>query len=162
MKRLLVLLILALLMCYGPKVGAIFAQVKSGSAAWVSAKKAEIKSSTGFFASTKGSLELGAEVMVLEVNAKGNWANVRSAANASLSGWMALSNLSARRIVSSGTSASATEVALAAKGFNQEVEDAYKNKGELNYADVDKTEAITVSQDDLYKFVTEGRLNTGE
>jgi len=99
---------------------------------------------------------------VLEVNAKGNWANVRSATNTSLSGWMAVSNLSARRIVSSGTTASANEVALAAKGFNQEVEDAYKNSGDLNYADVDKTEAITVSQDDLYKFVTEGRLSTGE
>jgi len=155
MKRLLVLLVLALLVS-----GALFAQIKSGSAAWVSAKKADIKSSTGFFASTRGSLTLGAEVSVLQVD--GKWAEVRSAANASLSGWIAVSNLSARRIVASGTTASATEVALAAKGFNQEVENAYKTKGELNYADVDRTEAITVSRDDLYKFVTEGRLNTGE
>jgi hypothetical protein len=155
MKRLLVLLVLALLVS-----GALFAQIKSGSAAWVSAKKADLKSSTGFFASTRGSLELGAEVSVLQLN--GKWAEVRSATNTSLSGWTAASNLSARRIVSSGTTASASEVALAAKGFNQEVEDAYKTSGELNYADVDKTEAITVSQDDLYKFVTEGHLNTGE
>jgi hypothetical protein len=155
MKRLLVLFVLALLVS-----GALFAQIKSGSAAWVSAKKVDIKSSTGFFASTKGSLELGAEVLVLQVN--GKWAEVRSAANTSLSGWMAASNLSARKIVSSGTTASASEVALAAKGFNQEVEDAYKTSGALNYADVDKTEAITVSQDDLLKFVTEGRLNTGD
>jgi len=155
MKRLLVLLVLVLLVS-----GALFAQIKSGSAAWVSAKKADIKSSTGFFASTRGSLTLGAEVAVLQVN--GKWAEVRSTANASLNGWIAVSNLSARRIVASGTTASATEVALAAKGFNQEVENAYKASGELNYADVDKTEAITVSRDDLYKFVTEGRLNTGE
>jgi len=160
MKKLLVLLALALLVSYGHQAGALFAQVKSGSSAWVSAKKVDIKSSTGFFAKTMGSLELGAEVMVLQV--KGNSAEVRSVANSSLSGWMAVSNLSARKIVSSGTSASATEVALAAKGFNQDVEDAYKTSGDLNYADVDKTEAITVSQDDLYKFVTEGRLNTGE
>jgi len=155
MKRLLVLLILALLVS-----GVLFAQITSGSAAWISAKKADLKSSTGFFASTKGSLELGAEVRVLQIN--GKWAEVRSAANTSLSGWTAASNLSARKIVSSGTTASANEVALAAKGFNQEVEDVYKANGELNYADVDKTEAITVSQDDLYKFVTEGHLNTGE
>jgi hypothetical protein len=140
--------------------GALFAQVKKGSPAWVSAKKAEIKSSTGFFASTKGSLGLGAEVSVLEV--KGNWAEVRSVANSSLNGWTAVSNLSSRKIVSSGTSASANEVALAGKGFSQEVEDVYKAEGNLNYADVDKTEAITVSMDDLYKFVTEGRLFTGE
>jgi len=154
MKRLF-LLVLTLLVS-----GALFAQITSGSSAWVSAKKADIKSSTGFFASTKGSLALGDQVSVLQVN--GKWAEVRSAANSSLSGWTAASNLSARRIVSSGTNASANEVALAAKGFNQEVEDAYKTKDALNYADVDKTEAITVSLDDLYKFVTEGHLNAGE
>jgi len=154
MKRFF-LLVLALLVS-----GALFAQITSGSTAWVSAKKADIKSSTGFFASTKGSLALGDQVSVLQVN--GKWAEVRSAANTSLSGWVAASNLSSRKIVSSGTTASANEVALAAKGFNQEVEDAYKTKGALNYADVDKTEAITVSQDDLYKFVTEGHLNKGE
>jgi hypothetical protein len=154
MKKLF-LLVLVLLVS-----GALFAQITKGSTAWVSAKKADIKSSTGFFASTRGSLTLGDEVSVLQVN--GKWAEVRSAANTSLSGWMAASNLSARRIVSSGTTASANEVALAAKGFNQEVEDAFKTKGDLNYADVDKTEAITISQDELYKFVTEGHLNTGE
>jgi len=160
MKRLLVLLVLALLVSYGPKVGALFAQIKSGSQAWVAVKKVDLKSSTGFFASKKGSLELGDEVSVLQV--KGNSAEVKSVANAAVNGWMAVSNLSTRRIVTSGTTASATEVALAAKGFNQEVENSYRTKGELNYADVDKTEAITVSQEDLYKFVTEGRLNTGE
>jgi len=154
MKRLF-LLVLVLLVS-----GALFAQIAKGSTAWVSAKKADIKSSTGFFAGTKGSLTLGDEVSVLQVN--GKWAEVRSAANTSLSGWMAASNLSARRIVSSGTTASANEVALAAKGFNQEVENIYKAKGDLNYADVDKTEAIAISQDELYKFVTEGHLNTGE
>jgi hypothetical protein len=155
MKRLLVLLVLALLVS-----GTLFAQIKSGSPAWVSAKKADIKSSTGFFAGTRGSLVLGVEVSVISIN--GKWAEVRSVTNTSLSGWTTASNLSARRIVASGTTASASEVALAAKGFNQEVQNEYKTKGELNYADVDKTEAITVSQDDLYKFVTEGRLNTGE
>jgi hypothetical protein len=155
MKRLLVLFILAVLTS-----GALFAQIKSGSPAWISAKKADIKSSTGFFASNRGSLELGAEVSVLSIN--GKWAEVRSATNTSLSGWTTASNLSARRIVASGTSASASEVALAAKGFNQDVENAYKTKGDLKYADVDKTEAITGSQDDLYKFITEGRLNTGK
>jgi hypothetical protein len=53
-------------------------------------------------------------------------------------------------------------VALAGKGFNQEVENAYKSGGSLNYGDVDKTEAITVTPDELYAFITEGRLNTGE
>ena len=155
MKKLCVLLVMTLLAS-----GALFAQVKKGSPAWVSAKTAELKSSTGFFANSKGNLGLGSEVTVLQVN--GKWAEVRSVTNSSLSGWTAISNLSARKIVSSGTSASASEVALAGKGFSQEVENAYKTEGNLNYDDVDRTEAITVSKDDLYKFVTEGRLSTGE
>ena len=155
MKKLFILLMFTLLIpC------ALFAQISKGGTAWVSAKTAALKSSTWFFASTRGTLEMSAQVTVLQVN--GNWAEVRSAANASLSGWTAVSNLSAKRIVASGTGASASEVGLAGKGFNQEVESAYKTKGDLNYADVDKTEAIKVSQDELYKFVTEGHLVTGE
>ena len=155
MKKLFVLLALALLVS-----SALFAQIARGGTAWVSAKSVTLKSSTWFFAGTKGTLQMGAQVAVLQVN--GNWAEVRSQNNSSLSGWTAVSNLSPRRIVSTGTGASANEIALAGKGFNQEVEDSYKSKGSYNYADVDKTEAITVSQDELYKFITEGHLITGE
>jgi len=155
MKKMLVLLALALLV-----TGALFAQIKSGSPAWVASKAAELKAGTGFFASAKGTLHLGDEVSVLKVD--GNWAEVRSVANSSLTGWTAVSNLSPRRIVATGGSATAGDVALAGKGFNQEVEDSYKTTGNYNFADVDKVEAITVSKDELYKFVTDGRLNTGE
>ena len=154
-KKFLLLVILTLLIS-----GALFAQIKSGSSAWVSSKTADLKSSTGFFASKTGTLAMGDEVAVLQIN--GSKAEVRSVTNSSLSGWTATSNLSARRIVASGAGASASEIALAGKGFSQEVEDSYKTSGELNYADVDKTEAITVSIDDLYTFVVDGHLNTGE
>ena len=140
--------------------GALFAQINTGGKAWVSSKLAEIKASPWFFAPNTGSLEMGAKVAVLQVN--GNWAEVRCVANASLSGWTAVSNLSARRIVSSGTGAAASEIATAGKGFNQELEDFYRASGNHDYATVDKTEAITFSQDDLFRFVTEGSLNTGE
>jgi len=156
MKKMFVLFTLILLVS-----GAVFAQqISRGGTAWISSKTADLKSSTGFFASKRGTLQLGAQVTVLNIS--GNKAEVRSAANSSLSGWTAVSNLSARRIVSAGSSVTVSEVAMAGKGFNQEVEDAYKTGGALNYADVDKTEAITVPIDDLYLFVTEGRLNTGE
>ena len=140
--------------------GALFAQIKTGSTVWISAKTVELKSSSGFFASTTGTLEMGAQVTVLKVS--GNYAEVKSSTNASLSGWTATSNLSTRRIVASGSSATASEVALAGKGFSKEVENAYKTEGSFNYADVDKTEANVVSKDELYKFVTEGHLVTGE
>jgi len=154
MKKLFVFFVLVLLVS-----GVIFAQqITAGGTAWVSSKTADLKSSTGFFAGKVGTLQMGDQVTVLQIS--GSKVQVRSATN--ISGWVASSSLSTRRIVAAGSSASATEVALAGKGFSQEVEDAYKTEGNLNYADVDRTEAITVSTDELYAFVTEGRLNTGD
>jgi opacity protein-like surface antigen len=142
--------------------GAASAQVARGNTAYVTAKTIKVKSSTGFFAGSRGTLSYGAQVTVLQI--QGKWAEIRSAGSPSITGWIASSNLTTRRISASGggTSASASEVALAGKGFNEEVENAYKAGGNLNYADVDKTEALQVSQDDLYRFVTDGLLSAGE
>jgi hypothetical protein len=142
--------------------GAVFAQIAQGRAAWVSVRTVTLKSSTWFFASSRGNLAYGSEVSVLQI--KGNWAEVRSTGNSSVSGWIAVSNLSSKRIIASGSSGGVTagEVALAGKGFNQEVENAYRAQGNLNYADVDRTEAVVVSQNDLLQFMRNGRLITGE
>ena len=104
-KKVLLLFVLTLLFS-----GALFAQIKSGSSAWVSSKTVDLKSSTGFFASTVGKLALGDEVSVLQIS--GSKAEVRSVTNSNLRGWTATSNLSARRIVASGTGASASESPL--------------------------------------------------
>ena len=155
MKKLMVFCALSMLV-----LGSLSAQISKGGTAWISSKSADLKSSTWFFAGKRGTLVLGDQVTILQVN--GNNAEVQSAANSALSGWTSVSNLSARRIVASGASASASEVALAGKGFTQEVEDAYKTNGNLNFADVDRTEAIIIPLDDLYQFVSEGHLVTGE
>ena len=138
------------------------AQVSKGGTLYTAAKNVVLKSSTGFFASNKGTLSYGEQVTVLQVN--GKWVEVRSTANPSVSGWTASSNMSAKRIVAveNAGSASAKEVALAGKGFNQEIENTYKAKGTLNYADVDKTEKLTVPQNELYNFVVDGHLSKGE
>jgi SH3-like domain-containing protein len=140
---------------------AAFAQIAKGNSAWVTPKTVTVKAGTGFFAAKRGTLACGDQVTILQVN--GKWAEVRSA-NGAVSGWLAATSLSARRIVAtgSGSGASASEVALAGKGFNQEVENAYKAGGTLNYADVDKTEAITVAEDVLLKFINDGHLKGGE
>ena len=137
------------------------AQASRGGTMYVASRTLDLKSSTGFFASTRGRLEYGVQVTVLQVN--GDWVEVRSAANSSLAGWTKTANLTARRIVPGGTaSVSANEVPLAGKGFNQEIENAYRSKNTLNYADVDRTEAQRVSMEDLKKFLEEGRLSMGE
>ena len=137
------------------------AQARRGGTMFVATKTLALRSSTGFFASTRATLEYGAQVTVIQIN--GKWAEVRSAANSSLTGWTATANLTARRIVEgAGATASAQEIALAGKGFNQEVENAYRAGGRLNYADVDKTEEIEVTLEELRQFILEGRLSLGE
>jgi uncharacterized protein YgiM (DUF1202 family) len=156
MKRQIIMLGLCLLVAT-----AASAQLARGGTLYVTAKSVALKSSTGFFASTRGTLNYGARVTVLTVS--GKWVQVQSAANTSVSGWTASANLTAKQIVSGNTgAASAREIALAGKGFNQEVEDAYKAQGTLNYADVDRTEEQTVSMTELEMFLDEGRLKKGE
>jgi hypothetical protein len=141
--------------------GLAAAQVARGGTLYVAVRTVTLKSSTGFFASNRGTLDYGDRVTVLQVN--GRFVEVRSMANATLTGWTPSANLSARQIVSGNTATvTARETALAGKGFNQEVEDAYRRQGNLNYADVDRIEAIRVSEADLRRFLEEGRLSMGD
>jgi hypothetical protein len=157
MKKVIIIFCLCLIV-----TGFAAAQVGAGGTLYVSVKTLTLKSDTGFFAGNKGTLNYGDRVTVTKVD--GKHVEVRSAADSSLIGWAAASNFTAKQIVSASSStASAREVALAGKGFSQEVENSYNSQQtDLNYADVDKTEAITVSEDDLIKFLEEGRLRMGD
>ena len=153
-KRLIFLIVLIFISV------SLFAQIRANTNAWISSRTAELKSSTWFFASTRGTLQMADEVRVHEV--RGNWADVSSVRNSSLRGWTATSNLSARQIIAAGAGASASEVALAGRGFSRDVEDAFRAQGDLNFDAVDRVEAFSVSPDQLYRFLVEGNLNTGE
>ena len=122
MKRLIILLVMGLAV-----VGFAAAQASRGGTMYVAIKSVALKSSTGFFASNRGTLSYGSRVTVLQVS--GRFVEVRSATNSSLTGWTQTSNLSARQVVAgAGTTATAREVALAGKGFNQEVEASYRTR----------------------------------
>jgi len=156
MKRVIILLIMGL-----AAVGFAAAQVAKGGTLYVATKTVALKSSTGFFAGTRGTLNYGDKVTVLQVS--GKYVEVRSVTNSSLTGWTVSANMSTRQIVAgNANTASASEVALAGKGFNQEIENSYKKDGKLNYEDVDKTETVTVNEADLKKFLEEGRLSMGD
>jgi uncharacterized protein YgiM (DUF1202 family) len=156
MKKIFFILIMGLLF-----TAFASAQVVSGGTLYVAVKTLNLKSSTGFFASNRGTLNYGDRVTVLQVS--GKFVEVRSSANSSLTGWTPSANLSAKQIISGNTNvASASEIAVAGKGFNQEVEDSYKKSGTMNYADVDKTEAITVQETTLRRFLEDGRLAMGD
>ena len=138
------------------------AQVAAGGTLYVAIKTVTLKSSTGFFATNRGTLNYGDRVTVIRVS--GRYVEVRSATNASITGWTPSANLSVRQVVSGTTStATASEVALAGKGFNQEVETSYRTQNtNLNYAAVDAVERITFNEADLRRFLEEGRLAMGD
>jgi len=138
----------------------LYAQ-KVGDTLYVNVNSANLKSSTGFFASTTGTVKYGDQVRVAAVN--GKWAQVRTTAN--VTGWIATASLTTKRISTQGNTAnaSAKEIALAGKGFSPEVEAEYKKGGgDSNYAAVDAMERSTVSEKDLLDFIEEGHLAKGE
>jgi uncharacterized protein YgiM (DUF1202 family) len=138
---------------------AAVAQVKEGQTAYVTAKSLAVKSGTGFFARTLGTLKYGDPVTVVRIN--GKWAEIRSSVQ--INGWAAHANLSAKRVTASGgSSASSREVAMAGKGFNEEVENVYKSSHTVNYGAVDAVESQVVGDDELLTFIREGRLSMGD
>jgi uncharacterized protein YgiM (DUF1202 family) len=133
------------------------AQTRVGSILYAASKTVNLKSSSGLFAADAGSLVYGEQVTVLQV--KGSWVEVQSVSNQRRSGWARLSNLTAKRIVSGNRGiVSSNEHALGGKGFNEEVENVYKTKSRLNYADVDRIEAQIVTAEMLRTFLEEGHL----
>ena len=145
------ILVTILFLCTG-----FFLFSQTGNVRYVSVQGGVLKSSTGFFASKVGNLTLGQEVTLVKDD--GKWAQVRAG---SLTGFIASSSLSTRRVVASTAGASSTEVALAGKGFSQEIEVEYRKNG-LDYSTVDSMEKLTIPDDELLRFVNEGRLARGE
>jgi uncharacterized protein YgiM (DUF1202 family) len=158
--RLLILTALAMPLVM-PFMAPLAAQTR-GATMYVVVKAADVKSGTGLLAGKRGTVAYGDAVTVLQVN--GKWVEIRAASQSALSGWVDGSALTSRRIVASEAvaSASASDIALAGKGFSARTEQKYKDAGGLNYAQVDRMEADTVSNDTMYDFLTEGRLKKGE
>ena len=83
-------------------------------------------------------------------------------------GWLHQSVLSQKRIkMSAGTTDVATgvsdyEVALAAKGFNEQVEAELKAKTALDYTWVDRMAGFQVNEDQIRAFLAEGHLAGGD
>jgi uncharacterized protein YgiM (DUF1202 family) len=142
----------AMMLCAG---SLLFAQA-GGAKRYVAVQNAVLKDSTGFFAKSLANLPLGTEVTVILEN--GKWTQVQTG---SRFGWIASASLSARRVVASNSAVTASDVALAGKGFSPETEEEYKKNG-LDYSVVDSMEKANIPNDDLLGFITEGRLNRGE
>lgn len=151
MKKYIICIFFGVLLIY-----AVTAQSLRGSTMFVSVQSVDVRSSTGLLAGRQGTLSFGNQVTILQEN--GRWVQIRSTEPA-LSGWVNVSALTSRRIVSPGTSASATELALAGKGFSETVERNYIADNSLDLGYVDIMETSRISAQELHDFLTEGRLN---
>jgi len=133
------------------------AQVGPNATLYVSVKSIDLKSSTG----KKSTLSYGDKVTVTQVKDKS--VEVKSDADPSLIGWAPLASFTTRKIVvASASTTTAKEVALAGKGFNQDIENTYSSQGQVNFDDVDKIETITADETALMRFIQEGHLSAGK
>lgn len=114
-----------------------------------------------FYASTLAALRAGESVVKLA--SQGDWYKVKTAGG--LEGWLHASAVQSKKVdlvamdKSLQTKASADEVALASKGFNEQVEKEYKSKNkDVDFAWVDKMLKIKISPEQLRKFLQEGKL----
>ena len=155
MKAKLFALIVALLLVAGLSAAQTPKQMS------VTVKETQVRATPSYLGKILTVLSYGDQVEVLAEQA--GWARVRLPTG---EGWVHLSALSSKRIALQsgsqdvGTGASSGEVALAGKGFNQEVENKYKQDNQLDYTWVDRMGAFTVSPEEVLAFLEQGELNT--
>lgn len=125
----------------------------------VTVKKASIRRDRQFYAPTIAEAHLGESFKVQERG--GGWVKVDSQAGA---GWLHESAVTAKKVeVSSaapkGGQVDDRDVANASKGFNPQVESAYRKKNPTaNFAAVDRMENLQANDSAVQSFVRDGNI----
>ncbi|MFQ6037422.1 MAG: SH3 domain-containing protein [Candidatus Aminicenantales bacterium] len=120
-----------------------------------------LRKQPAYYAPTLAALKAGEALTRIE--ARDGWLKVRTSRG--LEGWVHSSALQTRRFrlaaleKSLQTRATTEEVALAGKGFNKQVEKAYRARHKsLSFAEVDRMLKLKVSPEQLRRFLEKGRL----
>jgi uncharacterized protein YgiM (DUF1202 family) len=128
----------------------------------VQVRETQLRASPDYFGKIVGKASYGDQVTIEDK--KGGWKKVRLKKDG-LSGWLNSSALSEREIkMAAGGSgvkeaASSSELQLAGKGFNPEVEKEFKNRNrQISFQWVDKMEQIRIPEADKQKFARDGEL----
>lgn len=126
-------------------------------------QKAPVRQAPQVFGKIVFNLGYGTWVTVQQ--RKSGWLQVQAAGK---SGWLhesAVARRAARLVAGTkqaDVAASQQELTLAGKGFNQQVEQAYRQKNrQLDYGTIDRMEAFSVDEGELWRFVREGGLGGG-
>ena len=125
-------------------------------------KRGEIRGAPSFLGKIVARLSYGDRVEKL--SRQGDWMRV-SLPGHSKQGWIHESALTAKKIVLTPgeadvqQAATSDEIALAGKGFNQQVENEFKAQHPgIDYTWIDKMEQMVVSQDEMMAFLETGGL----
>ena len=128
----------------------------------VQVKKGAVRAQPSFLGEKIAEVAYGDQVAVLV--RENDWARVQLPAGAQ--GWMHASALTTERLAlragdrNVSQSATSDELALAGKGFNRQVEGEYRARHpRMNFAWVDRMETYVVSEEEIRRFIQEGRLN---
>lgn len=128
----------------------------------VQVRKGEIRLTPSFLGRIVALLSYGDRVYVLEQ--KGSWTKVGLSRGVS-DGWIHSSALTRKKIILKAgaqdvqTAASSDELALAGKGFNQQVESEFRAKNpNLDFTWVDRMEKFVVSEKQMKKFLKKGEV----
>lgn len=127
----------------------------------IQVRQLQVKSAPNYLSSTVSTLGYGAEVEV--VSEEGNWYRIAAPAGyipKNAVGRSAGSVDSSQKYAAKGVTHD--ETALAGKGFNPQVEGQYKQSSQslaAAYRQVDRVEAIRISDGALRSFITQGKLN---
>jgi len=140
---------------------ASFADSKTMS---VIVQETKVRANPSALGTIVGSLHYGDRVTILDSSTSQSWRKVST--DAGLTGWVSLSALTEKVVKlaagseSAQTGASSGEVALAGKGFNEEVEKQYKSDGKIDYTWVDRMKGYSPTDDQVASFLQQGGLNT--
>jgi SH3-like domain-containing protein len=131
----------------------------------VQVKEGQLRSTPSFLGEIIAKPAYGDRVEIIQD--KGPWKKV--VLRGGLQGWMHTTALTAKSIVLKAgatnvqTSATGSEIALAGKGFSEEVEKQYKSLNRnLDYAWVDRMEKFKVSPEQMQAFLKQGNVVPAE
>ena len=129
----------------------------------VQVKTGQLRLTPSFLGKIVARLYYGDRIYVIEE--KGSWLRVGLSAGAA-EGWIHASALTPKKIVLQAgakdieTAASSDELALAGKGFNQQVESEFRAKNpNLDFTWIDKMEAFVVAENEMKQFLKNGGLS---
>ena len=132
----------------------------------ITVKSTQVRSTPTYLGKVLGTLAYGDVVTVgaQPADAPESWVKV-TGPNGKLQGWVSSSTLmitdvKLKATASASQTASSSDVSLAGKGFNADVEAQYSQNSKLDYTWVNKMETYSASLDVVFSFITKGGLHT--